>query len=259
MGSLPGLDAAPNIHPVFIHFPIALWFAALGFWLAALLFGKERLWQVGRWLLNLGLVGAVFAVGTGLWAEAQLGHDSPGHELVHAHRNLMLAASGMALLTSFAAQVWRKATSPIARVALTALMIGAVAVTTFGADRGALVSIRHAGHDHPATEDHDHAAHEHADKMHPHADDTAIEKKDGSEAEPHEHVHADESTKETQDSDRAAAKKEDSEEKPHAHASEDDPAATHSHAGHSHDAPVERTLDDELELDYKLDDDLSYD
>lgn len=34
---LPGLAAAPNIHPLFVHFPIAFWLAALLFCCLALL------------------------------------------------------------------------------------------------------------------------------------------------------------------------------------------------------------------------------
>ena len=29
---LPGLELAPNVHPVFVHFPIALWPTALLFY-----------------------------------------------------------------------------------------------------------------------------------------------------------------------------------------------------------------------------------
>ena len=46
------------------------------------LFKKEKLWPVGRWLLNLGLAAGVVAVASGLWAEKQIGHTAPGHELI---------------------------------------------------------------------------------------------------------------------------------------------------------------------------------
>jgi uncharacterized membrane protein len=144
---LPGLSASPSLHPIFVHFPIAFWIAAFGFWIASVLLKKDRLWSVGRWLLNIGVVGALISIGSGLLAEHQLGHRSPGHDIVHLHRNLMLAAGALALLTALVAQVLRNRPQR-ARLLLFVPMIGVVALTVLGADRGALVASQHAGHEH---------------------------------------------------------------------------------------------------------------
>ena len=32
---LSGLTNSPNVHPVFVHFPVALWLVAAGAWLPA--------------------------------------------------------------------------------------------------------------------------------------------------------------------------------------------------------------------------------
>jgi uncharacterized membrane protein len=135
----PGLAAAPNPHPVFVHFPIALWLTALLFWALAVLRRGDELWRVGRWLLYLGSLGALVSVASGLWAAGQLGHDSPGHDLVHVHRNWMLAASALGLATTVAAFVTRRSAIPGVRWLLSVLLVVTAVVLVLGADRGALL------------------------------------------------------------------------------------------------------------------------
>ena len=97
---LPGLFSAPNIHPMLVHFPIALWLTALLFWGLSFLSKGDSLFKVGRWLLYLGTLGAVATVFTGYQATSMMGHDAPGHELVHTHRNFMIVASILAAVTT---------------------------------------------------------------------------------------------------------------------------------------------------------------
>lgn len=140
---LPGLYHAPNIHPLVVHFPIALWVAALLFLGLGSLRRRDDLFRVGCWLLYLGLAAAAVSVGTGLWAAEKLGHDSPGHDLVHVHRNWMLVASGFGALTAGAAFLLRKRMSAAFRWAITGGMIVTVALMTLGADRGAELVFRY--------------------------------------------------------------------------------------------------------------------
>lgn len=154
----PGLAHVPNVHPLFVHFPIALWLVAGLFCVIGSLRQRGDLFAAGRWLLYLGALGAAVAVGTGLWAADTMGHDSPGHELVHVHRDLMLAASGIGLTATTAAWVLRKRQSAGARWGFTAL-----ALATIGADRGAALVFQYgigtAAQAPPAVEDvdnHDH-------------------------------------------------------------------------------------------------------
>ena len=95
---LSGLTNSPNVHPVFVHFPVALWLVAAGAWLLWLFRRDESLWRFGRWSLRMGLLGAVAAIVSGYLAADAMGHHSPGHDLVHTHRDWMLWASGLALL-----------------------------------------------------------------------------------------------------------------------------------------------------------------
>ena len=162
MDILPGLAHSSNVHPMFVHFPMVLWIVALGFFAFGAVRRSDDLVRMGRWFTYLGLVGAAAAVATGLWAEEQLGHHSPGHGLVHVHRNWMLVASALGGLTAVAAFFVRKRADATARWAFFAVMFVVTGVTLLGADRGAELVYRYGvgtGCDvlHPADE-HQHGA-----------------------------------------------------------------------------------------------------
>ncbi len=161
----PGLSHAPNLHPIFVHFPVALLPVALGFWLVGLFPGREQAWRCGRALLYLATLGAALAVTTGYLAANGLGHDSPGHDLVHDHRNLMLVAAGLMAAASLLAYAWRRSESFAARAMQVGLLAFTVAVLVIGADRGGQMVFRYgigtAGEQPPGStdgHDHDHGA-----------------------------------------------------------------------------------------------------
>lgn len=132
---LPGLDAAANIHPMLVHFPIAFWPVALLAWTAAELGGREDLRGVARWSVYLAAGSAVVAAASGLWATAQTGHDAPGHEFVHVHRNYMLAASGLGVVVAGVVYWARAAESRGLRRSLLAVVAVVNVVVVLGADR----------------------------------------------------------------------------------------------------------------------------
>ena len=140
---LPGVIQAPNLHPMFVHFPIALWAVAGLFIFLGTLRRRDDLFATGRWLLYLGAIGAAAAVATGLWAADALGHDSPGHELVHVHRDLMLATSGLGLIATLGAAALRDRRHVAAKWVVTALTLATIGVLTLGADRGAALVFQH--------------------------------------------------------------------------------------------------------------------
>jgi len=152
---MPGLYAAPNIHPLFIHFPVALWIVALLFWSLGVFRDKPRLLETGRWLFLLGTGGALLAVTTGFLAADAMGHDSPGHDFVHVHRNFMVAATVLAALVSAAAIFLRKRDSAAIRWGLLVALAATNAVSALGADRGVvLVYGPTQAHDSSATSSH---------------------------------------------------------------------------------------------------------
>jgi len=133
---LPGLKAALNYHPIFVHFPIVLWFAALLFELLALWRASDEMQRTASRMLYLGTLAAVLTVLTGLVAEKSI---PPGvaQRVVGMHQALMLVATSLAgALCIFAFSVRRNFAIQLRKVMLLGLCVLAVLVI-FGADRGA--------------------------------------------------------------------------------------------------------------------------
>ena len=136
---LPGAAAAPNLHPLLVHFPVALWLTALLFWVIGALSRNDRLLASGRWLLYLGTLSGVAAVASGFLAADQMGHDAPGHEYVHIHRDYMLVATGLMIGVTVGALWTRRWEGIWHRWVLLGGLLIANAVAAMGADRGALL------------------------------------------------------------------------------------------------------------------------
>jgi uncharacterized membrane protein len=133
---LPGMKAALNYHPMFVHFPIVLWLAALLFELLAIWRASDELQRTASRLLYLGTLAAIVTVMTGLLAQNSV---APGEaqRAVGIHETLMLTASSLAVgLCMFAFFMRKDFTSKLRRVMLLGLLLLAV-LLTIGADRGA--------------------------------------------------------------------------------------------------------------------------
>ncbi|WDT76794.1 MAG: DUF2231 domain-containing protein [Candidatus Manganitrophus sp.] len=103
---LPGMAALKNnIHPLLIHFPIAFFLGALAMEGMAILRG-EKFHFAATWMLYLGTFSALVALPTGFIAADLIaatdprGHRAPGHELIHLHRNWMVATTAAAMALS---------------------------------------------------------------------------------------------------------------------------------------------------------------
>jgi len=57
------------IHPILVHFPIALLFTSIFFEFLGYLKQRESYREFGYWLLILGFLGGLAAAGTGFWSE----------------------------------------------------------------------------------------------------------------------------------------------------------------------------------------------
>ncbi len=164
---MPGFENVLNVHPLFIHFPIALTCTALLF--EVLYFTrKSDQWRLtATALIYLAALSAVVTVITGYRAADILGHDAPGHDLVHGHRDIMLWFTGILVVLAAAnaflsrppladkVPIWPKLGRPL-------LLLAAVVVLLIGADRGGQLVFRHgmgvrmeapseAGHHHSQT------------------------------------------------------------------------------------------------------------
>jgi uncharacterized membrane protein len=134
---LPGLQHLQNIHPLMVHFPIALLMSAALFYLLALIFRKDTFATTAFFLLILGAISACVAAGTGLYAEdgVMVSFSVREHLLEH-HEQLMLTTTGLSIILV----VWAIIARPFPkkrRAIFILLFVVLLAVMTWGADYGA--------------------------------------------------------------------------------------------------------------------------
>jgi uncharacterized membrane protein len=93
---LPGASHLQNLHPLFVHFPIAfIYGAALLYFLAAIRASESLKWSA-FWMLAFGAAGAAASVATGLYAgSGVMVSVSVRDQLLRHHKQLMIAASAI--------------------------------------------------------------------------------------------------------------------------------------------------------------------
>lgn len=136
MDFLPGLEVVQNVHPLFVHFPIALVLVTLlfeGIWWVT---KKEHFRAFATWLLYLSALSAAAGVITGLLASNGLGHDSPGHDYVHVHRDIMYWMTGLLLTTTAAVAFLKNVREGAARRFLIVALLAISGLLAYGADKG---------------------------------------------------------------------------------------------------------------------------
>jgi uncharacterized membrane protein len=134
---LPGIRGMLNYHPLFVHFPIALWLAALVFEALAQIRGKDELHRTARWLLYAGTLAGFAAAGTGLLAEESVPEAGPAHEVMETHERLMQATMSFATGLSIFAFFLRPDTAAWGRRVFLVGLVALAVLLTLGADRGA--------------------------------------------------------------------------------------------------------------------------
>ena len=134
---LPGLQHLQNIHPLVVHFPIALLMSAALFYALALVFRKDTLTATAFSLLILGALSACVAAGTGLYAEeGVMVSFSVREHLLDVHERFMLATTGLSIILT----IWAVIARPLPkkrRAIFILLFVVLLAVMTWGADYGA--------------------------------------------------------------------------------------------------------------------------
>ena len=134
--SFPGAQHLQNIHPLVVHFPIALLFAAmLIYWLGV--FARREAWQwSGLWMLVLGALGAAAATATGLYAApGVMLAPSVKTVLLANHKRLMIAVAILSVVLA----LWAIAARPTparGRKVFLAMLVVVVALIAKGADYG---------------------------------------------------------------------------------------------------------------------------
>lgn len=95
-----------HLHPLVVHFPIALFISAVGLETAGLLLKKESLRRVAFCNYLLAIPFSVLAAGTG-WMETEH-HHLINHPILNVHRLLGLSATALAVTSAIVLAVLKK-------------------------------------------------------------------------------------------------------------------------------------------------------
>lgn len=127
-----------NIHPYFVHFPIAILSVGLLWDLLGILFKKQSLKNAGWWAQLFGTAAIIVTVVTGLVAANTIPHNEASHEIMETHETIGLIVGGVFIILF----IWRsilKTMLPSKNLQqLIYLAIGGLAVLTmfYGAHLG---------------------------------------------------------------------------------------------------------------------------
>ncbi len=136
---MPGIAAMDNIHPLFVHFPIAFFFAFFIFELLGTCLKKAQWRYLASWLLYLGTIAAVFTVLAGLFAAETVEHGEDVHEIMETHEHIGIAVLSLALFLS----AWRLKQWGMQSSGSNSLFIGLAGLLclliSLGADLGGLM------------------------------------------------------------------------------------------------------------------------
>ena len=92
--------------------------------------------SAATWLLYLSALSAIVSVVTGLLASNSLGHDSPGHDFVHAHRDVMYWMTGLLLATTATVVFLKNFREGAGRRFLLVALFVISGLLVYGADKG---------------------------------------------------------------------------------------------------------------------------
>jgi len=166
---LPGVREMANVHPLLVHFPIALLTAFLIVELLAVIFKKESLENVASWMLYLGTLGAMATVAAGWIAAESIAHGSAVHDVMETHETLGFTVLALAVVLSLWRLLAGAPVSVMGRALHLLLAFSMGGVLTAGADLGGLMVYKYGvaveavqqpeNHDHSRSqaENHGHA------------------------------------------------------------------------------------------------------
>ena len=141
---LPGLKSMLNIHPLFVHFPIALWLAALLFESLAIWRSNNDQHRTAVRLLYLGTLSAFGTAFTGWLAQSSVEPSLTIQRIFDIHETLMLIATSLATALSIYCFAKRANFTATSRRILLIGLIALAIVTIIGTDRGAQLVYQYA-------------------------------------------------------------------------------------------------------------------
>lgn len=100
---MPGIAGLDNIHPLFVHYPIAFFTAFFVFDFFGVVAKKEKWRYVASCLLYVGTIAAAVTVVAGLFAADSVEHGEDVHEIMERHEHIGIAILSLSLFLS----AWR--------------------------------------------------------------------------------------------------------------------------------------------------------
>jgi uncharacterized membrane protein len=157
---LPGVGSLHNIHPMFVHFPIAF---LVAFFVLDVMgaFGYKAQWRsVASWFLYLGTLAAMATVATGIIAASTVEHGGNVHDIMERHEHIGVTV----LILSCVLSIWRMSVKNLIcdiKNSIFMMLSTALCILIFlGADLGGLMVYKYgvsvAGV-HQESHDHNHA------------------------------------------------------------------------------------------------------
>jgi len=95
-----GVKGLINIHPLFVHFPIAFLLGSVAFYLLGTVFKNDGLLTAGKWTLYFGTLAAAVTVWTGLEAAKTVPHGGGTHEIMMMHQMIGYTVLTLSVLLS---------------------------------------------------------------------------------------------------------------------------------------------------------------
>ncbi len=136
---LPGMGAMDNVHPLFVHYPIALFTAFLLAEFIGVVFRKENFRCAASFTLYLGNIAALFTVAAGYYAAATVEHSEEVHAIMENHEHFGVTVLVVATILSIWRLYVRRRFSPKAQAAHLVLAFILCVIIVLGADLGGLM------------------------------------------------------------------------------------------------------------------------
>ncbi len=125
-----------SIHPIVVHFPIALLLTALLLDALGFVLKRPGLHRIALWNLCLGTVGATVAVLTGLQAEDVAKHSFEIWQVMQLHKRLGITTLTIGLMTTAGRLRYRDQLSRRGRALTLLAMLVMTSTLTYGAYLG---------------------------------------------------------------------------------------------------------------------------
>jgi uncharacterized membrane protein len=134
------MTGLPNLHPLLVHFPIALLPVSVALDLLGVVTGRRDAQSAGRWMLWLGTLGAALAVFTGHEAAEALRVGAAAGALMATHHDVAMGV----LAAAAALSLWRLvAPEPRWRAVYLVVAVGLLAALVVVSDLGGQMVFRH--------------------------------------------------------------------------------------------------------------------